>query len=331
MPPTLQLYGTIYVVTGVASSVIAQKIFYAGLTDKTTLLLPFTTYLGMFLVVLLPERYFSASNAAPSEAPESALSASSPRTSHVGHDASPLLTPELTSPPPPTLAILPPSSPSPAPSDSSRVPSIGGQPLPAICLKLNINGILYIMISLDFVGTILSLIGLQLCGSGLHTVVMSGVVCWSSLLSYFFLKKKSSPTEFGALVIIVMGLIFSAAAQTDHSSVMESLPPPPPIFDFNKLTMPVGNTTTLLSPILSPPFLSPAADHHEPSFAAGATAMHQVRRGRRRTTTAMFKATGSLPHFPLFAPPLSFVRAVFVAPLSFVHTASFRVRSGSAC
>ena len=106
-------------------------------------------------------------------------------------------------------------------SKSSSSSSSSKLSTPFICLKLGINGLLVLMVAADFSGTVLSIVGMQLCGSGLHTVVMSSIVCWAALLSFFLLQKRMTFLEIASLLLIMTGLLFSAAAQ-QHMGVVEA-------------------------------------------------------------------------------------------------------------
>jgi hypothetical protein len=147
---------------------------------------------------------------------------------------------------------------------------------------MGVRGVMASMVLLDFVGTIFSMLGLQLCGSGLHTVVMSGAVCWSAVLSFFMLKKKVSAAEFGSLVIIVTGLVFSALAQTEGSpstdvaaavAVAQKAP------DLAQFLAPRNSTGGAPPDPVAAAELHAEEEYHPPSFIAGAKAMNKVRRG----------------------------------------------------
>ena len=229
----LYLHATSYVVTGVLTAYFNQLISYEGLNKESTLILPFAAYLGMFGVILFPESFFSSSSASGggvslnvkggedegevemllksnvtrSASMESNLQggeeiemgpqgASSPMNNRKDNSA---YNPEV------VIPVLP------APINKS-----GGQPsspTPAIFLKLGVRGILACMIFCDFAGMVLSMLGMQLCGSGLHTVVMSSIVCWAAVISYAALNKRIDGVESGSLLIIMLGLVMSATAQ----------------------------------------------------------------------------------------------------------------------
>ncbi|GMI35158.1 hypothetical protein TeGR_g132, partial [Tetraparma gracilis] len=174
--------------------------------------------------------------------------------------------PELTRPP----------APNPPPA---ALPPAAALPIPTACLKMGVRGVMASMVLLDFVGTIFSMLGLQLCGSGLHTVVMSGAVCWSAVLSFFMLKKKVSAAEFGSLVIIVTGLVFSALAQTEGSpstdvaaavAVAQKAP------DLAQFLAPRNSTGGAPPDPVAAAELHAEEEYHPPSFIAGAKAMNKV-------------------------------------------------------
>ncbi|GMH69683.1 hypothetical protein TL16_g05219 [Triparma laevis f. inornata] len=198
---------------------------YQGLSEESTLILPFTTYLGMAGVIILPERFFG----------ETLTSSKKPKK-----DRDPPTSPSESVDPELTVNTLPSTNTQhrhtralsssadqqiesqtllPQPSRPSRPKKTTAQ-LPPFCLRLGTRGILFLMILADFGGTSFSLIGMQLCGSGLHTVVMSSTVCWAAILSYFILSKKVSGVEAGSLIVIMVGLLFSASAQK-HMGVVK--------------------------------------------------------------------------------------------------------------
>jgi hypothetical protein len=258
MPPAIVVNAGVYVVTGVASSVAHQYLIYNGLTEPSTLIMPMCTYLGMFLVILVPESYFSsqAKRKEPKKQDDEAASvttsdgANGEADGEGDDDSAPLLSPapqarlspekprpsdddvpELTHPSvSPSVArksqnaSLSSSSVSApvttASSSTSAAATTATSLSPSMLQRLGVKGVLFTMVMLDFVGTYASLVGMQMCGSGLHTVVMSGVVCWSALLSVVVLRKKTNAPEVASLALIFLGLMCSAFAQGSHGSAV---------------------------------------------------------------------------------------------------------------
>eukprot|EP00519_Triparma_laevis_P002977 CAMPEP_0182522058 /NCGR_PEP_ID=MMETSP1321-20130603/46439_1 /TAXON_ID=91990 /ORGANISM="Bolidomonas sp., Strain RCC1657" /LENGTH=357 /DNA_ID=CAMNT_0024730097 /DNA_START=201 /DNA_END=1271 /DNA_ORIENTATION=- len=216
---------------------------YQGLSEESTLILPFTTYLGMAGVIILPEHFFGESTSArPNPNPKLPPSSSSQPPSPT-HSPQNNLDPELTGVISTTTTTTTTTTTSPNNTQHRHLRTLSVEDsshstqslihrqrkekkktaaqLPPFCLRLGTKGILCLMILADFCGTTFSLVGMQLCGSGLHTVVMSSTVCWAAILSYFILSKKVTSVEAGSLCIIMVGLIFSAAAQK-HMGVVKA-------------------------------------------------------------------------------------------------------------
>ena len=208
-----------------------QECSYQGLSEESTLILPCFTYIGMSAVFFLPDHFFSdiSSNktkrakkedeedpngVAPHDDPEiTGVKTMSPLNNNL-HRTNRAQSDPFGGEAQPLVAATP---------KSTAIGSIDSKPvpLPPFCLKLGPRGILGLMILADFGGTSASLAGMQLCGSGLHTVVMSSTVCWAAALSYLILNKKPKAMEVLSLVMIMLGLVFSAIAQK-HMGVVQA-------------------------------------------------------------------------------------------------------------
>ena len=85
-----------YIFTGVTYNIINQTMSYQGLSEESTLILPFTTYLGMAGVIILPEHFFGESTSTrPNPNPKLPPSSSSQPPSPT-HSPQKNLDPELT-------------------------------------------------------------------------------------------------------------------------------------------------------------------------------------------------------------------------------------------
>ena len=217
---------------------------YEGLSDESTLILPFAAYLGMFGVVLFPESFFSGVRNSKSKS--SVADSSLPGSEENMRMLDSLTSTTSTTSTPPTTPDGNPEVTGTGNSSAVRkrehaendeennaihqheervktraAGTIGGSPMPAICLKLGVKGLLALMVFADFTGMVLSILGMQLCGSGLHTVVMSSIVCWAAILSFFVLNKRIDGVEGGSLAVIMMGLMMAAGAQQRSKGVVE--------------------------------------------------------------------------------------------------------------
>ncbi len=233
--PLNTIHSIVYVVTGLGTSVLCQEAAYEGLSDETTLLLPFTTYLGMFSVVFLPDSFFTKQSSRRRERDK------------MDEESMELISPEVTTP---------------APVKSSSRQGRGSTP--AVFLKLGVSGIVILMIFFDFFGITLSLVGLQMCGSGLHTVVMSSIVVWAAFLSFVTLGKSITMIELSSLIMILVGLLFSAVAQTNLGMEHEE----------EQVVVAVSIAQTL--PLINSTNFTSSPEIHPISYYAGAVAVQRV-------------------------------------------------------
>ncbi|RLN91836.1 hypothetical protein BBJ28_00010814 [Nothophytophthora sp. Chile5] len=216
------LVQSVFLLTGVLSTCVAQFVFYQGAGDQKAMLLPLCNYLGMMLVGLLPAS--TPSSASASAAVGKQTDDSTPvRVAEAPEDAG---EPECT--PSPNAQWLKPEE----AMELTRRPGAvdteaqaaaeqletgeasdkksAAAPATVACALTTVQLCVVVSVALDFAGCVFSNLGLSMAGSGLYQVVYSSVICWSALMSRFILKKVVTRDEWLGIALVTFGLAFSA-------------------------------------------------------------------------------------------------------------------------
>ena len=207
---------TIFVGTGVLSTVVAQVLINGGGGDAWTGLLPLFNYLGMCLCAAIPTKFDTTKSPKHKDSDSACLQAAATPAHHKRrhvHETSahadlrspaaahPLADVEHASEPTKMHMTHDESG------SSIKAEKSHNQQLQKVVLSAKASVALTVV--LDIVGFLLSVGGLALAGSGTYQVLYSSVVVWAAVFSWILRGRRLSLQQAAGVLIVMMGLALS--------------------------------------------------------------------------------------------------------------------------